>query len=167
MRLSNLILALPHGVKGVSVDMPGLVESSCNLAKVNATSERAEVLLSLRSSVLVRFSEMIAQIRAIAAFADLSVQESKGYPAWTPNPESLLLKRALTVYSDLFEKEAKIQVIHAGLECAIIGGNYPGMEMISIGPTIRNPHSPDERLYIPSIDRVWRFLDRLLGTYCT
>jgi dipeptidase D len=165
MHLADLIVALPHGVQGISASMPGLVESSCNLAVVSSGQGRADILISLRSSVASRLTEMIAQARAIARFAGADVQESKGYPAWEPQPDSLLLRRACTTYRTLFEQEPVVQVIHAGLECAIIGGRYPGMEMISIGPTIRNPHSPDERLYVPSVERVWRFLVALLEEY--
>jgi dipeptidase D len=164
-RLTHLLLALPHGALGMSAGMPGLVESSCNLAVVAVDQGRADIVISLRSSMVSRLDEMAAQVLAIAGLAGAEALESKGYPPWIPQSDSLLLRRARKAYRRLFEKDPVDQVIHAGLECAIIGGLYPGMEMISIGPTIRNPHSPDERLYVPSVERVWRFLVALLEEY--
>ncbi len=166
-RLIRFVAALPHGVQYMSAAMPEMVETSCNLAVVRAGQGKAAILMSARSSVTSRLEETVARVRTIAEFAGARVQEAKGYPAWTPRSDSLLLRRARTTYRNLFEREPVVQVIHAGLECAIIGGRYPDMEMISIGPTIRNPHSPDERLFIPSVERVWRFLVGLLEDYCT
>ncbi len=165
-RLIQLLSALPHGVQSMSAAMPELVETSCNLAVVSTGGGRADVLMSARSSMESRLSETVDRVRSIAEFAGAHVEESKGYPPWVPQPDSPLLQRAHATYQSLFDRDPLVQVIHAGLECAIIGGRYPGMEMLSIGPTIRDPHSPDERLYIPSVERVWRFLVGLLQAYC-
>jgi dipeptidase D len=165
-RLIRLLLALPHGVQGMSAAYPEIVESSCNLAIVTAERGKANIVVSVRSSVASRMAEMIAQLRAISQLAGVEFLEPQGYPPWVPQANSPLLTRALKVYSDLFGIEPKVKMIHAGLECAVIGGLYPGMEMLSIGPTIRNAHSPNEQLFIPSIERVWRLLVGILESCC-
>jgi dipeptidase D len=158
-----LLLALPHGVAGMSPSLPGLVETSSNLATVSIKAGRMHVLSSQRSALSSRLAEITATVRAVAELAGADGREENKYPPWTPEMRAPLLQTAKEVYTQLFAKEPLIQVIHAGLECAIIGALYPGMQMISLGPTIRSPHSPTERLYIPSVDQVWQFLVALLA----
>jgi dipeptidase D len=157
-----LLLALPHGVAGMSPNLSGLVETSSNLAIASVREGRLRILTSQRSSVVSRLAEITAAVRAVAELAGAQVEEENKYPPWPPREEDLLLQKAKQTYAQLFGKPPVIQVIHAGLECAIIGAMYPGMQMLSLGPTIRGPHSPTERLHMPSVEQVWRFLAALL-----
>ena len=102
----------------------------------------------------------------MASLAGAEARDSDAYPAWQPDMNSALLRYAQECYRRLYSRDPVIQVIHAGLECAVIGDIYPGMDMISFGPTLQNPHSPDERLFIPSISKVWDFLVALLKQLC-
>jgi dipeptidase D len=120
------------------------------------------LLSSQRSSLASRLGEVNASVHAVAELAGAVCKDENKYPAWQPDVNAPLLRQAAVVYRTLFKKEPVVQVIHAGLECAIIGDRYPGMQMISFGPTIRNPHSPTERLHIPSVALVWQFLAALL-----
>ena len=157
-----LLLALPNGVAGMSVEMKDAVETSSNLATVALHDGQLRILVSHRSARMSRLEEIAATTHAVADLAGLKAENVSAYPPWRPKKDSLLLARAKKVYQELFASDPTIQVMHAGLECAIIGGLYSGMDMISLGPTIRYPHSPYERLHIPSVERVWLFLAALL-----
>ncbi|MGD8881990.1 MAG: aminoacyl-histidine dipeptidase, partial [Desulfobacterales bacterium] len=161
----NLLLAIPHGVSGMSAIFEDLVETSNNLATVEMSDSHFRVLTSQRSSVISRLEEATNRIKAIAALAGAEAQSDGEYPPWTPDMNSALLKRCNAVYERLFDCKAKIMAIHAGLECAVIGAKYADMDMISFGPDIENPHSPAERLFIPSLERVWDFMVALLKSY--
>ena len=161
-RVVDILLALPHGVAAMSQDIPGLVETSNNLASAKVVDGRLKVVTSQRSSVMSRLEAMTGQIEAVAALSGAEVRSSDGYPSWQPNLQSPLLAKCKRVYRKLYGKEAKVEAIHAGLECGIIGDKNPGMDMISFGPTLKNPHSPDEKIYVPSIGKVWDFLIALL-----
>ncbi len=165
-RLISMLLALPHGVNSMSRRISGLVESSSNLARIRFENNEISVQLSQRSSQMSILSALTARIEAIGNLAGASVKSGNGYPSWEPNFESDLLKRCQQVYLKKFGKEAKVEIIHAGLECGIIGSKYAGMDMISIGPTIESPHSPDERLNIASVEKVARFLDEVIYSFC-
>jgi dipeptidase D len=160
-----LLLALPHGMSAMAPDMPELVETSGNLAVIETVDGRLNILHSKRSSVMSRMDELTARMTAMATLAGASVRTGTEYPAWQPDMASPLLGRSTETYQKLFGKKPEVEIIHAGLECAIIGDTYPGMDMISFGPTMENPHSPDERLYVPSISRVWDFIAGLLASY--
>ena len=160
-----LLLALPHGVTRMSADIEGLVETSNNLATVALSGASFEILSSQRSAVMTRLTEITARIHAIAELAGSTATDENSYPAWEPNLDSALLHRCKAVYRDRFGKDPEIQTIHAGLECGLIGAMKPGMDMISIGPTIENPHSPDEKLFVPSVIRVWDFIVHLFASY--
>ena len=160
----RLINALPHGVHGMSTRVAGLVETSCNLAIVRIAQDALEIVSSQRSSAMSRLAEMTGRVAAVAALAGASATRMNHHPAWTPDPDSALLRRCRGVYRDLYDKEPVVEVIHAGLECGLIGDKLPGMEMISIGPNVSNPHSPDERLELPSVGRVYTFLTTLLAS---
>jgi dipeptidase D len=112
-----------------------------------------------------RLEEITSQIESIAHIAGAEYESNTGYPAWQPDMDAALLARCKTVYTSLFDVEPKVEIIHAGLECAILGSKYPEMEMISFGPTMVNPHSPGERLYLPSVERIWQFIAALLASY--
>ena len=152
-----LLNALPHGVLSMSREMEGLVETSTNLAVVKETGNRLTVLLSSRSSVMSALGALKRRIAAVAALAGCEVEEHAGYPSWKPNVESPLLGVVRRVHERI-AGPAEIGAVHAGLECSIIAQKYPGMDMISFGPQIDYPHSPDERVKIPSVDPFYRVL---------
>jgi dipeptidase D len=161
----NLILSVPHGVIGMSPDFEGLVETSNNLATVEIIDDSLQILTSQRSSVMSKMDEITTIINATAALAGADTQSDSEFSPWTPDMQSALLKRCKEVYQKVSGREPTIQSLHAGLECAIIGEKYEGMDMISFGPTMEDPHSPNERLFIPSIGRVWDFMAALLESY--
>ncbi|MGE5341617.1 MAG: aminoacyl-histidine dipeptidase [Candidatus Omnitrophota bacterium] len=157
----DFITVMPHGVSAMSTDIQGLVETSNNLARVRIEDGQVKVLTSQRSSVISRLRAHTNRIEATARIAGGTAQSGKGYPPWQPNMNSPLLAKSLAIYERMYNKKPIVEVIHAGLECGIIGDKYPGMDMISIGPTLRFPHSPDEKLFLPSIGMVWDFLAEL------
>ena len=157
-----LPLAQPHGVAGMSGAFPGVVETSSNLATVTAGEGGMRILTSQRSAGASKLEAITETIHAVAELAGAVVRDENRYPPWEPDMGVPLLKTSQKVYRGLYGEEPGLQVIHAGLECAVIGGLCPGMQMISFGPTIRNSHSPAEKLYIPSVGKVWRFLVALL-----
>lgn len=161
-QLIRFLLGLPNGVSHMSAELDGMVETSCNLATVSLDNGRLVVLSSQRSAASSRLNEITAEVHAVAGLAGATAQDHDTYPPWQPQMNSLLLSRSKKTYRMLYGQEPVIQVIHAGLECAVIGDIYSGMDMISFGPTIRDPHSPDERIWIPSIIKVWDFLTALL-----
>lgn len=164
-KIIQLLLALPHGVTAMSADIEDLVETSSNLAAIEIEGKSLKILTSQRSSVMSKLEEITAKVEASSALAGATMHHVNRYPAWQPNTASPLLERCKEVYQKLFSKDPKVQTIHAGLECGIIGSKHRNMDMISFGPTIKNPHSPDERLFIPSIAKIWNFLVALLKSY--
>lgn len=163
MTLVSLLVALPHGIDRMSSQIDGLVETSSNLATVRTKDDAVQILTSQRSSLASRLSAITGRIAAVARLAGASMESTEGYPAWEPNLDSPLLARARETYTTVFGEAPEVDVIHAGLECGVIGSIYPEMDMISIGPTIEGAHSPDERLNLGSLERVWRFLSALLS----
>lgn len=159
----NLLLALPDGVAGMSHDIPHLVETSNNVAMIRTEENTLTIVSSQRSSAMSLLEAHTRKIEAIARLAGARVISANGYPNWPPDMKSPLLATCIKVYTRLFNREPRIEAIHAGLECGVIGAKYEGMDMISFGPTIKNPHSPDEKLHIPSIGRIWDFMTGLLG----
>ncbi|MBN2109603.1 MAG: aminoacyl-histidine dipeptidase [Methanosarcinaceae archaeon] len=164
-RMLGLLMQLPHGVAGMSEDVPGLVETSNNIATISIEDNDLVILTSQRSSKEQGLAEITRRIEDISGSAGATTLNNSAYPAWQPDPDSPLLQRCRDVYKDTFGEEAAIEVIHAGLECAVIGSKYQDMDMISFGPTIKNPHSPDERLHIPSVLKVWAFMTALLASF--
>ncbi len=165
-KLIELILGLPHGVYRMSETIQGLVETSNNLATVRTAENEMMIVSSQRSSNNPRLAEISGKVEAVAKLAGAWVEHEPGYPAWEPDLKSELLLKCKHVYTETFGKEPKIKVIHAGLECGIIGSVYEDMEMVSFGPTIIDPHCPSEKIFIPSIEKVWIFLENLLKAYC-
>ena len=161
-RIVDLLLALPEGVEAMSRDLPGLVETSTNLARIRTEPEAVTILTSSRSSVVVALDELRDRIRACAALAGARAKLGEPYPGWQPNMSSPLLETTREVFQSCFGEPPKVTAIHAGLECGIIGQHYPGMDMISFGPAIQGAHSPDERVSIPSTARCWTLLRALL-----
>jgi dipeptidase D len=158
----HMLMALPHGVIQMSPDIEGFVETSTNLAMVELTGDGLHVTTNQRSSVNSKRDEVNRRVEAVARLAGAQVNHTEGYLAWQPDMDSPVLKTSVKVYESLFGSGPQVKTIHAGLECGIIEGRCGGLDMISLGPTIQNPHSPDERLYIPSVARVWQFLLKLL-----
>ncbi len=162
----NLILALycaPHGVISMSRDLEGLVETSTNLASVKMKEDgRIVVTTSQRSSVDSRKIDIANQVEAVFTLAGAEVEHGDGYPAWTPNLDSTIMKLASDAYEELYGKRPAIKAIHAGLECSLFQQNYPGLDMVSFGPTLRDVHSPSERMHIPAVERFWQQLRRTI-----
>ena len=159
----NLLNDLPHGVEAMSKEIEGLVETSNNVATVSTGGNAFVIGTSTRSSIAEDLQKLRDKIRSIAEAAGAEVEENVPYPGWKPNLDSKLLGIAKEIHEKEFGKEPELKAIHAGLECGIIGEKYPGMEMISIGPWIEHPHSPGERVNIPSVSTFWRFLTALLA----
>lgn len=158
----NLILSLycaPHGVISMSRDLEGLVETSTNLASVKMkANDQIVVTTSQRSSVDSRKFDIANQVEAVFTLAGATVEHGEGYPAWTPNLDSTIMKLASDAYEELYGKRPAIKAIHAGLECSLFQQNYPGLDMVSFGPTLRDVHSPSERMHIPAVERFYEQL---------
>ena len=163
--LINLIYAMPHGVIEMSHTIDGLVETSTNMAVVKFIENTVELLASQRSSVDSAIIDIANKVRAIGEIADFEIEQGGGYPAWQPNPDSALLKKCKNTYEKLTGRKSEVKAVHAGLECGIIGAKYTGMDMISFGPIIQKPHSPDERVHIESVSRCWDYLLELIKTF--
>jgi dipeptidase D len=162
-RLVDALVAVPHGVLAISRDVPGLVETSNNLAVVEFTEAAIQITTSTRSSVMPALRAMTAQIRSGFELAGARVEDHGGYPGWTPNADSHLLKTGKQVFQNAFNREPHVKAIHAGLECGIIGEKFPGMDMISFGPEIRSPHAPGEKVQISSVANSWLLLKAFLA----
>jgi dipeptidase D len=160
-----LLNALPHGVQAMSVQEAGVVETSCNLAILRIENSHFEIISSQRSLSMSRLEEITSRVKAVAALAGADTTRMNNHPSWPPDPDSELLRRCRAIYERQFNEAPRVEVIHAGLECGLIGAKMPGMEMISIGPTLRHPHSPDEKLSIPSVGKILQFLEALLASY--
>lgn len=161
-KLLSLLTALPHGVMAMSSDIEGLVETSTNLAVVREQEGRVFVLMSSRSSVMSVLAALRQRIRAFADLSGADLEEKDGYPAWQPDVTSSLLGVVKKVHERI-AGEAEIGAVHAGLECGIVGKKYPGMDMISFGPQIDFPHSPDERVKVPSVAAFYEVLTAVLA----
>jgi dipeptidase D len=162
LKLLNLIHGLPHGVDKMSYDIDGLVETSTNLATVALKDDNAHIGLSSRSSIMSALQDFRDRIKATAELAGAQVEEETPYPGWKPNLESNILKLSKKIFKDMYGKDPEVEAIHAGLECGIIGEKFPGMDMISIGPTIKYPHSPEEQIHISTVDKYYKFVLKIL-----
>ena len=160
--LLNLLHGLPHGVDKMSYDIDGLVETSTNLATISLNENNAVIGLSSRSSIMSALQDLRDRIRATAELAGAKVSEEEPYPGWKPNLESNILKLSKKIYKDDYGKDPVVEAIHAGLECGIIGEKFPGMDMISIGPTIKYPHSPEEQVHVSTVDKYYKFVLKIL-----
>ncbi|WP_251621544.1 aminoacyl-histidine dipeptidase [Odoribacter lunatus] len=163
-KLLNSLYACPHGVFSMSYRMPGMVETSTNLASVKLKDRNTVCITTSQRSDIASEKMNIAQmIAAVFKSVQAEVTHGEGYPGWTPNPESAILKIAVDSYKKLFGKEPLVRSIHAGLECGLFLEKYPGMDMISFGPTMRGAHSPDEKVNIATVEMWWRHLVDILG----
>lgn len=156
--LLNALYACPHGVLAYSAEIPGFVETSTNLAAVKFLDDIIKITTSQRSSVESSKIDAANMVRATFSHTKAKIYHSDGYPGWTPNPNSEIVKLTAASYRSLFNEDPKVLAIHAGLECGLIGDIYPEMDMISFGPTIKGAHSPAERLHIESTVKFWDLL---------
>lgn len=161
-RLIRAIYACPNGVMRMSDDMPGMVETSNNLAIVKLAGNKVTVASLLRSSVETAKEALGEMVCSVFELAGAKVELEGGYPGWKPNPNSEILTLMQDVYNKKFGKIPEIKAIHAGLECGLLGSVYPKWDMISFGPTMRFPHSPDEKLKIDTVEKFWIFLTETL-----
>lgn len=159
----GFLFALPHGVISMHPEMEGLVETSTNMAIVHTHEDHAEIISSSRSSVASGLEATRDVIAALCEIAGADIAQPEGYPGWTPDLQSGILKICKDIYKRKFNKEAEVGAVHAGLECGIIGEKFPGMDMISFGPTIEHPHSPEERVHVGSVEKFWEFLTAVLA----
>ena len=156
--LIHAITLCPHGVYRMIPEMPDIVETSNNLAMIGMDNNQITVMCLTRSSVESRKEELRQIIQSAFALAGAETEFTGSYPGWKPNLHSHILEVMKGVYQKEFGNTPRIITIHAGLECGIIGRNYPGMDMISFGPTIEHPHSPDERVNIATVQKFYHFL---------
>jgi len=154
--LMNALYVCPHGVLAMSQDIPNFVETSTNLASIKFKDGRIFISTSQRSSLESKKQDAVDMVSAsfFTIGAD-EVNSGEGYPGWTPNPESEVLKVLVQAYHNLFGKKPEVKAIHAGLECGLFSEKYPGLDMVSYGPTLRGVHSPDEKLKIDTVQQVW------------
>lgn len=157
-KILQTLAALPHGVIKMSSDIPGLVETSTNVATIATTKKSVDMATSQRSSVGSENADICVTVRTIFELGGAEVKHNDGYPGWKPNLDSPILAVAKRTYNALYGKLPEVKAVHAGLECGIIGERYPGMDMLSFGPTLEGVHSPDEKIYIDSVEKYWQFL---------
>jgi dipeptidase D len=152
------LYAVPNGVWRMSPDIPDLVETSTSLARVIVKDGEFTTQSLQRSSIESGKHDVASAVRAAFESIGAEVENSGDYPGWAPKADSKILRLMQPLYKELFDEAPKVAACHAGLECGIIGQHYPGLDMISFGPTIRHPHSPDEKVRIASVEKFWRYL---------
>lgn len=162
LRMSKAVLGCPNGVTRMSADVPGLVETSNNLAMVRSNGRSIDIECLLRSSVDSAKNYLAESMRSVMELAGAKVDFKGGYSGWQPDMKSPILAAMKRVYKDMYGVEPKVMAIHAGLECGIIGATYKGLDMVSIGPTLCSPHSPDERVNVASVGKFWDFVVKVL-----
>lgn len=159
----NSLQAAPHGVKRMSLRVPGVVETSNNLGMVDIQPQHGSCNFMVRSLISSGTQALADEIVSLFTLSGTSAVASGHYPGWAPNPASPLLARCQAVYRRDHGQDAKIQVIHAGLECGLIAAQYPGMDIVSFGPTIRGAHAPGESVEIASVSQTWNLLTAILA----
>jgi dipeptidase D len=162
-RALNALYAVPNGVWRMTPDIPGLVETSTSLARVIIQGGQFTTQSLQRSSIESGKMDVAYAVRAAFEAIGAKVENAGSYPGWAPNPASEVLKKMEGLYAKLFDKKPHVAACHAGLECGIIAEHYPGLDMISFGPTIRHPHSPDEKVHIASVGKFWAYLKTALA----
>ena len=160
--LTRTLYTACNGVYKMSTDIPDLVETSNNIARVIVKDGKIKIGCLTRSSVESSKIDLTNTLRAAFELTGCEVELSGNYPGWTPNMDSPILKILSTIYKDMNGEEAHVAACHAGLECGILGTNYPNMDMISFGPNIKGAHSPDERVQISSVQKYWKFVLEIL-----
>jgi dipeptidase D len=164
-RIVDALRLIPHGVKYMSAELKGVVETSMNFAVLRTELSRVKVLTNQRSAVTTRGADFSETMFGLARLCGGTCETGNHYPSWEPKSGSDLLERSKRMWTSLYGTEPAVEVPHAGLECGAIGSCFPGLDMISFGPTIVQPHSPDERMFIPSVGRVRTFFRELLKSY--
>ncbi len=162
-KIINAILSMPHGVVGMSPEIPELVETSTNLATILCEGDELRIGTSQRSSVETFKKNIARAVRAVFELSGAVVKVGDGYPGWQPNMDSKVLKLSKEVYINMFSKTPEVKAVHAGLECGILADKYQGIDMVSFGPTIEGAHSPDERVKIPDVEKFYRLLKSILS----
>ncbi len=162
-RLLHALNGLPHGVMAMSRDVPGLVETSNNVAVITTGEDEAVLTTSHRSSVMPSLYAVQSQVRSVCLLAGAEVEVHDAYPGWKPNPDSPIVKKTVEVYERLFGTTPELKAIHAGLECGLLIEKKPGMDVVSIGPEIKNAHSPDEMVQISSVKKFYEHLKAVLA----
>lgn len=157
-----LLVSLPHGVLSMSPDVPGLVQTSTNIATVTTKDALLTIVTSQRSAIAASKEAAARRVATVARLAGFEVEHDSRYPGWKPEPHSELVQKLQAAHQKLFGQPATLIAMHAGLECGVIGEKYPGMQMISFGPTIRYPHSPNERVQISTVQSFWNYLTLVL-----
>lgn len=160
--LVNALCACHNGVMRFIPEVPSIVETSSNLAIVEIGGGKVMFKVLVRSSRDSMRDCCTETLESVFSMAGMKIELDGAYPAWQPNPESEIVALMKDVYKELNGEECKVQVIHAGLECGVIGAKYPKMDMVSFGPTMRSPHTPNERCYIPSVEKYWNFVLKTL-----
>ncbi len=162
--LLNELYACPHGILAMSFRMPGMVETSTNLASVKFVDDNViEITTSQRSDLESGKNDAASMVEAVFKMAGAEVKHGEGYPGWAPDPSSEILQVVKTSYNALFHSDPVVRSIHAGLECGLFLQKFPGLDMISFGPTIKEVHSPDEKIEISSVQKFWALLVHILA----
>jgi len=162
VNLLNALYACPHGVLSWSQSMENMVETSTNLAALKFENNRIAITTSQRSSLSSSIRNMANMVESVFFLAGAETLRNSGYPGWNPNPDSPLVRLSSDLYEEMFGEEPIVRAIHAGLECGLFLEKYPDLDMISFGPTIKGAHSPDERLNIPTTQKFYSYLKKLL-----
>jgi dipeptidase D len=157
-----LLVTVPHGILYMSPDVPGLVQTSTNLATVRTTPDTLEVVTSQRSAIATSKDGAARMVAAVARLAGFEPEHSGSYPGWKPEPNNELIRKLQDVHKKVFGQPGNLIAMHAGLECGVIGEKYPGMQLVSFGPTIVDPHSPNERVQISTVVSFWNYLKSVL-----
>lgn len=161
--LLNSLYACPHGILAMSSRMPGMVETSTNLASVKFEGNTVEISTSQRSDIESSRDDVASMVESVFKMAGARVKHGEGYPGWAPDPSSEVLQIARASYKELFKIDPLVRSIHAGLECGLFLEKFPGLDMISFGPTLRDVHSPDEKIDIGSVQKFWDLLVHILA----
>ena len=161
-RSVDLLASLHHGVVAMSPDVPGLVQDSTNLATIATKGDTVEIVTSQRSAIESSKLAAARMVATVCRLAGFETENSGSYPGWKPEPNSDIVRKLQSVHEEVFGHPAELIAMHAGLECGVIGEKYPGMQMVSFGPTIQSPHSPNERVEINSVQGFWKYLKAVL-----
>jgi dipeptidase D len=158
----RLLMSLPYGVSSMSAELPGFVETSNNIGVMELKEDGLSIVSNHRSSVFSRLEDITRRVEAVAWLTGAKTERTKMFPPWQPNMESTLLKKCIETYRSIVEEDPKVELTHGGLECGIISDRCGELDTISMGPTIKDLHSSDERLYVPSLGNTWELLKALL-----
>ena len=161
-RVVDLLVSLPHGVLAMSPDVPGLTQNSTNLATITTKDGQVEIATSQRSAIESSKWALARMVATVFRLAGFEVEHAGSYPGWKPEPKSEIVLKLQEAHEKTFGQPAKLIAMHAGLECGVIGEKYPGMQMASFGPTIVDPHSPNERVQISTVAAFWKYLKAVL-----